>query len=408
VDGIADSPADHGCSVPIGAVVLLLFAIATPSHIPYHNNPLYKRPSWREKLSGRNLGRLDLTGTILLLAGSILLVAAILEGGSSWDWNSATSIAFFVVSGILFILFLINERTISSSRWRQEPLFPWRFLLNRAWVGVLLYVLPRLFRTHYLLMLCRTSVLSSVPYNTITINLPQRFQIVEGDSPLRAGERLIPFNFFIAIGAILVNVVAMIAPIAPIFLLFIGGILESIGVGLLASLPNIGSSPGIVYFYEILAGMGTGFIWGLVLTIPPSLVDERDKDIAGGAIFQTRVFGGALGLSIASSVLNNYLTSHLGNTVGSIDSFLADPMAVLEKLSADAREKVLTTFAKGYSIDAQIMVGFAAAQLLSIALLWKNPQVKLKGIGSPDTSASMDQELSNKSDTTGIGPPMTR
>ncbi|KAL9116073.1 MAG: hypothetical protein Q9227_000442 [Pyrenula ochraceoflavens] len=368
--------ADAYDSVPIGAIIFLLFAIATPSYIPYQNNPRYTRPTWKEQLSRHNLGRLDLSGTVLLLSGSVLLVAAILEGGSSWRWNSGTSIALFVVSGVLFILFMINEYIVSSDKRRQEPLFPMRFLFNRAWLGVLL-----------------TSVLSSVPYNTVTINLPQRFQIVEGDSPLRAGERLIPFNFLISIGAILVNVIAMaVKKIPPIFLLFTGGILESIGVGLLANLPHLGPSPGIIYFYEILAGLGMGFIWGLVLTLPPSIVEDRDKDIAGGAIFQTRVFGGALGLSIASSVLNNYLKNHLNGVVGSVNDLLADPTATLARLSQSQKNKVLTTFADGYTLDVKIMVAFAAAQLLSIALLWKKPQIFLEGLGGDDQKKDVEKE----------------
>ncbi|KAL9617924.1 MAG: hypothetical protein Q9160_007290 [Pyrenula sp. 1 TL-2023] len=285
----------------------------------------------------------------------------------SVGWQSATSITLFLVAGALFILFVINERVISSDQRRQAPLFPWRFLLNRAWLGVLI-----------------TSFLSGIPHNTLTITLPQRFQIVEGETPLRAGERLIPFNFFIAIGSILANIIAMKTKLPPIYLLFTGGVLESIGVGLLSILPSLGPIPGTVYLYEILAGIGLGFIWGLVLTIPPSIGEERDKDIAGGAIFQTRVFGGAIGLSIASSVLNSYLKSHLGNTVGSLNSLLANPTTTLASLSQAERDKVLTAFAAGYSVDAKIMAGFYAGQILSIALLWKRPQIALKGIGGSD------------------------
>lgn len=176
----------------------------------------------------------------------------------------------------------------------------------------------------------------------------------------------------------------MKAKVPPIYLLFTGGVLESIGVGLLSNLPALGPLPGLLYLYEILAGMGIGIIWGLLLTIPPSIVEERDKDIAGGAIFQTRVFGGAIGLSIASSVLNNYLKTHLGDTAGSLDTLLADPTVTLAKLPQSDRDRVRMAFAEGYSVDAKIMAGFSAAQVLSLALLWRRPQIALEGIGTSD------------------------
>ncbi|KAI9691981.1 MAG: hypothetical protein M1820_009633 [Bogoriella megaspora] len=347
-------------NVPIGAVILVLLIIAIPPNLPYQNNPAYIPPTWGQLLSRNSLARLDFVGTFFLLSGSALIVTAILEGGSSWAWDSATSIVLFILSGILFIIFLGNERIVSSEKRRQEPLFPFSWLFDRAWLGVLL-----------------TSILSSVPYNTITITLPQRFQIVEGDSPFRSGVRLIPFSFFIAIGGILTNVIAGKFKLAPIWLIFFGTVLESLGVGLLANLPTTGNSPGIIYFYEIMAGMGIGFIWGMIIVIPPFLVKSQDKDVAGGAIFQTRIFASAVGLSIATTVLNNYLTSHLGGIVGSTDALLQDPTKLLASLPTDSRHRVLEVFGEGYSLDAKIMSGFAAAQLLSTALLWRNPQVSL-------------------------------
>ena len=148
--------------------------------------------------------------------------------------------------------------------------------------------------------------------------------------------RLMPFNFFISIGGTLTNFIASKLKVAPIWLMFFGTVVEPLGVGLLANLPSTGSSPGVVYFYEIMAGIGTGFIWGMVIVIPPFLVQSQEKDIAGGATFQTRAFGGALGLSIASTILNNYLTSHLSGIIESFSSLLANLSVVLSALSLDS------------------------------------------------------------------------
>jgi uncharacterized membrane protein HdeD (DUF308 family) len=100
--------------------------------------PGYRAPTWGETFSKSSLARLDLSGCFLLLAGSVLLVTAILQGGSDWSWDSATSIVLFILAGILFILFAGNEYFVSNEKRRQEPLFPTNWMANRVWLAVLL------------------------------------------------------------------------------------------------------------------------------------------------------------------------------------------------------------------------------------------------------------------------------
>ena len=118
--------------------MLLIFAI--PAHFPFHGDPDYKPPTLTELWSRATLGRLDVFGASLLLSATMLLVAVLLEAGNSFTWNSATSIALLVASGVLWIIFLINERAVTKDNWRVEPVFPWRFFFNRNWIGVLMYV----------------------------------------------------------------------------------------------------------------------------------------------------------------------------------------------------------------------------------------------------------------------------
>lgn len=125
-------------SVPLGVVIMLIFFVSMSADFPYQNNPRYKRPTFRQRM--QRFHHLDLSGAMLLLAAFVLLVAAILEGGVAFKWNSAASIVLFVLSGLLFIAFAANEGIVE--RFGKEPLFPWRFARNRIWIGVLLYVSP--------------------------------------------------------------------------------------------------------------------------------------------------------------------------------------------------------------------------------------------------------------------------
>lgn len=179
----------------------------------------------------------------------------------------------------------------------------------------------------------------------------------------------------IALGCILINVFAMRTRIAPIYLVFAGSIIQLIGLSLFSTLSSaniMAPAPSVVYGWEILSGFGIGIVWGMLLVIPPHVVEHRDLAISSGALLQFRVFGGALGLALASAVMNSYLTSHLSQEIGS--EYLA---AVLQSTEAikefpiGMQRLVLEKFAEGYNLQMKILAGFAGLQVLCVGLLWR-------------------------------------
>ena len=349
---------DHEESVPAGLITIILLYLSLPANFPYQGQLFYVAPGFRQKISKASLARLDVSGAFLLLGATLLLVTVLLEAPNEFSWHSTTAIVLFVLSGVLGILFLLNERVVTGDNWRPEPIFPWRFLFNRAWIGTLIL-----------------SLLSGVPYNIITIDIPQRLQTVNGISPLGAGVRLIPFNFMIALGCIVINVFAMRTRIAPIYLVLAGSIIELIGLSLLSTLSStniMAPAQSVLYGWEILSGFGIGMVWGMLLVIPPHVVEHRDLAISSGALLQFRVFGGALGLALASAVMNSYLTSHLSHSIGS--DYLAAVLQSTETIKAfpvDTQQLVLEKFAEGYNLQMKILAGFAGLQVLCVGLLWR-------------------------------------
>ena len=337
---------------------MILLYLSVPANFPYQGQPFYVGPGVRQKISKVSLARLDLSGAFLLLGTTMLLVTVLLEAPNAFSWHSNTAIVLFVLSGVFGCLFLLNERVITGDNWRPEPVFPWRFLSNRAWIGTLIL-----------------SLLSGIPYNIIVIDIPQRFQTVNGISPLGAGIRLVPFNFMIALGCILINVFAMRTRIAPIYLVFAGSIIQLIGISLFCTLSStsiMAPAPSVVYGWEILSGFGIGIVWGMLLVIPPHVVEHRDLAISSGALLQFRVFGGALGLALASAVINSYLTSHLSHSIGS--EYLAAVLQSTEAIKGfpiDMQRLVLEKFAEGYNLQMKILAGFAGLQVLCVGLLWR-------------------------------------
>ena len=132
----------------------------------------------------------------------------------------------------------------------------------------------------------RTSFFSGVPYIIIVINIPQRFQGLYGTSPFEAGVRLIPFNFLIAFGIVVANISAAKTRIPPIYLLFIGSTIQLIGLALFSTLSSDPHIPPVIYGWEVLSGFGIGIVFGILLLIPPQVVEQRDlgMDVPGHSL----------------------------------------------------------------------------------------------------------------------------
>lgn len=97
-----------------------------------------------------------------------------------------------------------------------------------------------------------------------------------GTSPFGAGLRLIPFNFSIALSSVLINLIAAKSRIPPIYLLLAGSIIELVGLSLFSTLPDRLTIPSEIYGWEVISGCGIGMVMGMLLVLPPHLVEPRD------------------------------------------------------------------------------------------------------------------------------------
>jgi hypothetical protein len=81
----------------------------------------------------RAISQVDWIGFILLIAGSVMLVFALQEGGLKYPWDSGTIIASFVVAGVCWIAFGIWEAFLSRGILRNSmvAVFPLRLARNR-------------------------------------------------------------------------------------------------------------------------------------------------------------------------------------------------------------------------------------------------------------------------------------
>lgn len=339
-------------NLPAGAVAALLIALAMPANFPNNTdlNAARKRQikDW--------LSELDIIGAILLLSGTFLLILALFEASTRFSWSSSVTIGLLVGSGVSWICFFIWERYITLSITRkQQPVFPWRFLSNRTWMGIL----------------C-VSFIVGFPFNVMVVNLPQRFQTILDVSPLEAGVRLLPYVLGSSIGAVLANVVCSRLDLAFITMLLAGGILQTIGLPLLATLTSEPNFPRIGYFEETLSGLGVGVTFSILILATPFTADAQDLAAATGAVIQVRFLGGAIGLGISSAITNSLLRSRLANILPAEQlSALLESVTAISTFSPAAQRAVRLVFVTIYNRQLAMVAGVGGVQLIAALLVWK-------------------------------------
>lgn len=93
---------------------------------------------------------------------------------------------------------------------------------------------------------------------------------------------------------------------------------------------------------------------------------------------QFRFLGGAIGLAIASNILNGQLSHHLQGVLSSHELHLfLENVKYISNFSPDLQEKVKGFFADSYNTQLRVMIGFAAAQLPAVLLLIRRGQRQL-------------------------------
>ena len=91
-----------------------------------------------------------------------------------------------------------------------------------------------------------------------------------------------------------------------------------------------------------------------------------------GGVGQFRFLGGAISIGIATTVLNNHLTSSLSGVLSPLQlKELQHSVQVLDDLPPELQTYTRHVFAEGYNKIMNIMIAFATGGLLSSFLVWE-------------------------------------
>ncbi|MFE3446598.1 MFS transporter [Nocardia sp. NPDC059180] len=305
---------------------------------------------WVPESRSSEVGRLDLPGIALSIAGITLLVWAIIEA-PRYGWMSATTLLAAAGGVALLAAFIAWElRT-------RAPILDMRLFRNRRFSLPALAIAVGYFSMFGFLFL-----------------ITQYFQGVREYSPLEFGIASLPFAFSVALGAPIATLLAQRLGTTPAIVF---GLLLT-GLGLyLGGQVTVDSG----YLTEVLPSM-VSMALGLAIVQGPATESimsslPLNEAGAGSAVNDTtREFGGTLGVAVLGSIVASYYTTKVAPLVDRVPESLmsanekdfakATPLSVLEMRKRELapffesqRENIIT------AMKAACLEGSHAASLVA-------------------------------------------
>ncbi|WP_048833680.1 MFS transporter [Nocardia cyriacigeorgica] len=269
---------------------------------------------WVPESRSSEVGRLDLLGIALSIAGITLLVWAIIEA-PRYGWLSATTLTAGAAGVVLLAGFIAWElRT-------RAPILDMRLFRNRRFSLPALAIAVGYFSMFGFLFL-----------------ITQYFQGVREYSPLEFGIASLPFAFSVAIGAPIATLLAQRLGTTPVIVF--GLLLTGLGLYLGGQVTvDSGYLTGVLPAMVSMA-LGLAIVQGPATESIMSSLPLNEAGAGSAVNDTTREFGGTLGVAVLGSIVASYYTTKVAPLIDRVPGSLmsdnekdfakATPLSVLE------------------------------------------------------------------------------
>lgn len=217
----------------------------------------------------------------------------------------------------------------------------------------------------------------------MTVIIPERFQIVNGEDALMAGIHLFPLLGACAVGSFLGGAISSKKNNTS-YTLIGSSCLQLLGLGLMTTRSGANSAEPSQYAYQAIFGLGVGLCFSATTIVTSiSTAESSEKATAQGAVAQARVLGGSIGLSICTVIfnihVNRYLEGHL--TKGQLESLHRSPLSGLQ-LPVDQRDLVKTVYAGAYSEEIKILACICSVMVIAALFTLERHPTPLRIVSS--------------------------
>lgn len=318
----------------------------------------------RREMEGRQtfitrLSTLDFGGQFLFLFGMGLFILAITWAGAYYPWSDAKVIVPLVLGSLLVILFLVWEYLMmpgSALALRypyRRAMLPFNLILSRN-SGLLMYI----------------NFITGMAMYAVFYFVDIYFALVLQFSSSEGGKNLLYYIPGLAVGVYLAMFACNVFPRQTWYPLFLGTVIEPLGITILAAALSWGHLPTI-YGMLALTGVGTG-----IRLMPGTLhaIGHYPTQIAPlvSMMSLSSSLGGTLALTIMLNIFNNHLSSS-GISVSGTTTASFSGIATLESAEQDyvrkmAKEGIVLAF---YAISAFLWLGVGASAALGNAWIAK-------------------------------------
>ena len=228
--------------------------------------------------------RFDALGALLATSAMMLAIYAIVNAPTK-GWDSTGTVVELAGAVVLLVAFVVNE-SVSAN-----PLFPFS-----------------IFRINGLAAADLTQLAAVAGSFSMFFFLTLYMQNVLGYSRLSAGAAYVPTALGVAVGAGICTV--LIPKIGTRPVMIAGALVDAVGLFVLAGIPDHGSYLGNLLPGMLVMAVGFGAIFVAVTTAAQSGVPADKAGLAAALINSSTWLGGALGLSIFTSIATSH-TRHL-------------------------------------------------------------------------------------------------
>jgi EmrB/QacA subfamily drug resistance transporter len=300
---------------------------------------------------------LDPLGVALVVSGLLVLLYGVIDGPER-GWMTPPILASLLIGAALLVMFVVWELRTAN------PMLDVRLFRNRSFaVG------------------SGTITLQYFALYGLFFIFAQYLELAKGYAPLKTAVAQLPIGLLMMVGAPMSA--RMVARFGPRAVVGSGLLFTATGLGVLAT-----AKPGTIIWVlvgaEILIGLGIGQTTAPSTTLIMSAVRTSKSGVGSAVNDVSRELGGALGIAVLGSVLNEAYRGKIGGRLPaglpprvvadahkSVTDALLDitnpKIHVPAQLVTPLINAVRTTFADGFGFA---MLGGAAMLVVCSAMVW--------------------------------------
>ncbi len=302
--------------------------------------------------------RIDYLGAGLLVAGVSPLLIAAEWGGREYPWGSSMIIGLAAGGLVGIAAFLWQERRAA------EPILPLRLFSNPT-----------------ISIACGALFVVGLAMFGAIVFVPQYLQVVTGASPTTSGMFMLPL--MVGLMGTVITSGRIIAKTGRYKRFPVIG-LTTVAVGMyLLSFLDVGTSRAYQFFAMFVLGAGIGMVMQVLILVVQNSVEMRDLGVATSTATFARSMGGAMGVAMFGSIMNNRLHYHIprllaaagpptssgeGGGAEGMSSLLRSPKEI-RALPEPIRGAILEGFARSLHVVFLAAIPVALLGLVIVLLL---------------------------------------